>query len=98
MSLTKNTNSAMAAESAWALRNSASESASTPGSLMNFEVANHDGDVGFLPVGTSVIWLSCLMVGIIGLWLPYPRPIAPAQQPTPVQAQIMHVELSEDST
>ncbi len=53
---------------------------------------------GLLPVATLVLWFGCLAVGVAGLRLRYPRP-RPAEKPqAPVVAQIMHVELTNDTS
>ena len=55
-------------------------------------------ETGLLPVATLVLWFGCLAVGIAGLRLRYPRP-RPAEKPqAPVVAQVMHVELTNDSS
>jgi periplasmic protein TonB len=54
------------------------------------------GEVAIVPICTMVIWLGCLGVGIAGALIPYPRPRAPENEQAPVQAQVMHVELTND--
>jgi TonB family protein len=54
-------------------------------------------DVSLLSVATFVLWLSCLAVGIAGLWLRYPEPQLEIKQPPPVVAEVMHVELTDES-
>src|ERR1700733_177825 len=88
----KNTKSATAAASAWVLRNSANVSVSSRGSLMNSDSPE------FLPLSTLVLWLGCLTVGMMGFLLPYPLPHPPPREPTPVIAQVMHVQLTGDSS
>jgi len=66
--------------------------------MRNDSVHSDATEVGLLPVGTAVMWLCCIAVGIVGLRVPYPRPPAPAKQQAPVQAQIMHVELTNDAS
>ena len=53
-------------------------------------------DGTLLPVTTLVLWLGCLIVGVIGLSLSYARPRTPEPQPAPVQAEILHVQLTKD--
>ena len=57
-------------------------------------------EVGFLPVFTLVLWLICLAVGLLGLWLqrqPASSPAAaPAPQLPPVQAQLIEVVLTPE--
>ena len=50
----------------------------------------------FLSVSTLALWLSCSVIGITGLALPYSRPHAPAKEPEPVQAEVLKVELTAD--
>ncbi len=53
-------------------------------------------DDSFAPVFTLVLWLGCLLVGVIGFVLPYTRP-RPPEQPVPVlQAEILKVELTSN--
>jgi protein TonB len=50
-----------------------------------------------LAVTTSVVWLGCVAVGLTGLyWLPAPPPPA-SRKVTPVEAKLIHVELSEQA-
>ena len=53
-------------------------------------------NVGLLPLGTSVLWIGCVAVGMAGLLIPYPHEHMPAIDPKPVQAMLMRVELSND--
>jgi TonB family protein len=55
-------------------------------------------DVSLVSVMTLVLWLSCVAVGIAGLWLRYPRPQPEIKPPPPVVAQVMHVELADDAS
>src|SRR5207237_9327304 len=55
-------------------------------------------DVGLLPVATLVMWLGCVTVGVIGLLWRYPRPRPPKPPPAPVMAQVVHVELTNDTS
>jgi protein TonB len=53
-------------------------------------------EVGLAPVATMVIWVSCVVVGVLGRLIPYPAAAPLARpQPPPVQAQIMHVDLTK---
>jgi protein TonB len=71
---------------------------------MSFETAQWRGRFGdqailqgpgLLLIGTMVLWLFCLAVGILGLMIPYPRARPPTKPLPPVQAQLMHVELTK---
>ncbi|HEY1684756.1 MAG TPA: energy transducer TonB [Tepidisphaeraceae bacterium] len=55
----------------------------------------HPNEVGLLSIGTAVLWVSCAAVGILGLVIPYPTPPPQATPTPPVQAQIVHVELTK---
>ena len=55
-------------------------------------------DISLPSVATLVLWLSCLVVGIAGLRLRYPRPEPEFKPPPPVVAQVMHVELANDAS
>ena len=49
-----------------------------------------------LSVFTFVIWGSCLLVGFLGITLPYSRPRPLVEPPPPVSAQLLNVELAPD--
>ncbi|MGA2233285.1 MAG: energy transducer TonB, partial [Tepidisphaeraceae bacterium] len=38
----------------------------------------------------------CLGIGIVGLWVPYPWPQPPAQEPPPIQAQLLKVQITRE--
>jgi protein TonB len=63
----------------------------------------HQGDeqsqgVGLAPVGTTVVWIGCLTVGLTGILLPFkPRGESVKRQQPPVQAVLMHVDLTQNS-
>jgi protein TonB len=66
---------------------------------MNFDRTQSTRDPpGLLSISTLVLWLGCLLVGLLGFLLPYPWPRPPPKEPTPVIAQVMHVQLTEDSS
>lgn len=47
-------------------------------------------ETGLLPVGTFVMWICCIVVGLIGLFWPrLPAPVAP---PKPVDAELLTIE------
>lgn len=50
----------------------------------------------FLSVCTLVLWLVCSAVGATGLALPYPRPQPPVQEPEPIQAEVLNVEIAAE--
>ncbi len=45
---------------------------------------------------TLVLWLGVLVIGTVGLAIPYPRPIPTAQSLPPVVVEILEVELTSD--
>jgi len=46
---------------------------------------------------TVVLWIGCLLIGAIGLRLPYARALrAPQSEPQPVKAELVHVELTDN--
>jgi protein TonB len=50
-----------------------------------------------LGVFTLVLWVGCLLVGGLGVALPYTRPHPPQPQPEPVKAEMLDVKLTDDS-
>jgi protein TonB len=58
-------------------------------------LATRDG-ISWWSVMTLVLWTGCLTIGFLGLVLPYSCPHPPANQPEPIQAQILNVELAND--
>jgi protein TonB len=46
-----------------------------------------------LPIGTAVLWIGCLFIGALGLFLRYPHPRGPDPQPPPVEVKWMNVEV-----
>ena len=55
-------------------------------------------EVSLVSSATLVLWMTCLSVGIAGLRLRYPRPQAQKKEPAPVVAQVMHVQLADDTS
>lgn len=54
------------------------------------------GQVSGPGVLTLVIWLLCVLVGVIGVIIPYTQPAPPPKVDVPVQAEILQVELTND--
>jgi len=52
-------------------------------------------ETSLLALTTAAVWLLCLTVGVLGLHLAYPRPVAPKPQPPPVQAQFVNVQITQ---
>ncbi len=57
-------------------------------------VANTREADNFLPVLTLVIWSGCLLVGLAGTVFAYARPMPPVQEPPPVTAEVLNVDLA----
>ena len=57
-------------------------------------------DPTFLQVFTLVLWLTCLVVGLLGLWLQSPLPPklvpTPPPEPPPVQAEVIDVDITRE--
>jgi protein TonB len=51
-------------------------------------------EVAMLGVATAALWLLCVTVGVVGLFLAYPRPMAPRPQAPPVEAQLVNVQIA----
>ena len=47
-------------------------------------------------VFTFVLWSGCLIIGFLGIVLPYTRPSPPPKEQPAVKAEVLHVELSND--
>ncbi len=62
---------------------------------MIFSVARPtSSETRLLPAATAVLWLGCVEVGLLGLWLGYPYPRPPVKEPTPVQAEVLNVQIT----
>lgn len=55
-----------------------------------------NGEISMRSVLTATIWSSCLVVGLIGVIIPYARPVAPKPAEVSIQAEILNVELTND--
>lgn len=53
-------------------------------------------ETGSLPVVTLVLWAVCLGIGLLGLALPYTRPLPIAKMPEPITAEVLNVQLTND--
>jgi protein TonB len=47
-----------------------------------------------IPPFTLVVWMTCLAAGVVGLYVPYPRPRAAAIEPPAVEAQTIKVDIT----
>jgi protein TonB len=56
---------------------------------------NASQDVGLRAVGTTVVWIGCLAVGLTGLLTPAQPPSPLTKHPPPVQATLIHVDLTK---
>jgi TonB family protein len=66
---------------------------------MNPQNLHHEmEEVSLVSAATLVVWISCMAVGIAGLWLRYPRPQPEGKAPPPVVAQVMHVQLTDEAS
>jgi periplasmic protein TonB len=52
--------------------------------------------VSMTPVITFVLWSGCIVVGLVGIVLPYARPFPLTKEKPPIQAEMVQVELSND--
>ena len=52
--------------------------------------------VRFIPIVTLVLWLSCSVVGVLGLALPYELPCFSRSQPESIQVEMLSVELTDE--
>lgn len=49
-----------------------------------------------MPVVTLVLWLGCSLVSVLGLTMPYVRPLLAKAQPEPMQVEMLNVELTSE--
>ncbi|MGV3772483.1 MAG: energy transducer TonB [Verrucomicrobiales bacterium] len=54
-------------------------------------------NASYLQLSTLTLWSSCLLIGALGIAIPYARPRPPAPEPAPVHAEVLHVELSNEA-
>src|SRR5882724_699268 len=68
--------------------------------MVNTVTASHrcrdPAEISLVSIFTFVLWTSCALVGILGLWIPYPHPHAGERQPPPVIAQRITVDISQE--
>lgn len=48
------------------------------------------------PVLTFVLWAGCLLIGFLGIVLPYNRPSVPVKEEPSIKAEVLQVELTND--
>jgi TonB family protein len=53
-------------------------------------------DISVRSVLTTTIWASCVVIGLIGIVVPYARPATPKPAGIAIQAEILNVELTND--
>jgi protein TonB len=73
---------------------SAAKSASSE--RIAFHSAATPGEVNNLAVFTLVLWLSCVLIGVLGFAFPYARPLPPTPPPEPFIAEQLQVELTRE--
>jgi protein TonB len=61
---------------------------------MTRAMSHSDFAVSRSEVFTLVLWISCLMIGVVGFVFPYMRPKAPVAEPPTIQAELIKVELT----
>lgn len=49
-----------------------------------------------MPIVTLVLWLGCSLVSVLGLTMPYVRPLLAKAQPEPMQVEMLNVELTSE--
>jgi protein TonB len=77
-------------------RNEMNHSKSKSSGPMAFHNSGSPGEVNILALFTVVVWLSCLLVGIVGLAMPYARPKG-RSVPEKFIVQQLQVELTKES-
>jgi len=65
-------------------------------SALAFDAAEVEREPSLLAVTTLVLWAGCLVVGVLGLSIACAQPKPPPRTDAPVQAEILHVELTHD--
>lgn len=53
------------------------------------------GSAGILPIATFAVWIICMIVGVLGMVLHYPRAQASPPPAVPVQAVMLNVEIGK---
>lgn len=54
--------------------------------------AESEESVRMLSVATLTLWLACLLIGLLGIWLPGREPLAKERPPAPVAAELVDVQ------
>ena len=60
------------------------------------EAVARDAEISLIQIFTATIWLVCLAIGIIGVVIPYARPQLSKPHSPPIQAELLHIELTTD--
>jgi len=53
-------------------------------------------EISFPAIVTTTMWTSCLAIGLIGIVIPYAKPLLAKKPEPPLQAEILNVELTND--
>jgi periplasmic protein TonB len=53
-------------------------------------------EISLPSIVAAAIWTSCLAIGVIGIVIPYARPVLAKKEERPLQAQLLNVELTTD--
>lgn len=69
---------------------------STASLRAGFLMRDATNNTRLMPVLTLVLWLGCSVVSVLGLTMPYVRPLMAKAQPEPVQVEMLNVELTSE--
>ena len=72
------------------------EQASRRQGTFSFEPPRAQGAIPTAAVLTLVLWSGCLMIGLLGVVLPYTPPSAPPKEAPAVKAEVIHVDLTNE--
>jgi TonB family protein len=72
------------------------EPATATSALLQTALRSEAPEPTLTAIVTSVLWVGCVCIGVLGLSLSYGNPSAPKQAVLPVQAEMVNVELTHD--
>lgn len=68
-----------------------------PGRHASVRGGGETAPITLLLAATLVLWVSCAVVGVVGLVLHYPRPQPPRKESEPVAVELLNVQITQEA-